>query len=470
MTHSSDVSSSAFSFMGFFAGSMDPRTGQYGLSITLPTLMGNDLAGPNLECSLAFSSLNTRDSGYGHGWNLNLSQYTPHNRILALSTGETFKVTGSGYQPEIAEKKLDTFHFYDLGRAPGAENRPGFYKVVHKSGLVELLQLIDGDVAGRTALPVELQSMYGRKLALRYQIFPGQLILKAVADEAGRQLLDVVRQNDELTFTFWPGEAETATYRLLLRRSDRRVERVTLPSDDGAGWDIHYETFDTLPGHLYVQYVRGPSGAVETLNHSGEHRDLRFPGDPSGRPPLRRVTSHQLAPGGGQPAVLTRYRYPGGYNFLGYGAQGLSYQEDGLDNLYRVREAYRYSSVSTVEEGATHAKAGTVLRTISRTYNRFHLLVEEVTQQGQNVYTQATDYAADEQLPFSAQPAYFQMPAKVTRRWYVDGVVGEYFEESETSAYDPYGNLVETVAADGSRTTYEWYPAEGLVGHCPPDP
>ncbi len=470
MTHSSDVSSSAFSFMGFVAGNMDPRTGQYGLSITLPTLLGNDLAGPDLECRLAFSALNTRDSGYGHGWNLNLSQYTPHNQILALSTGETFKVTGSGYQPEIAEKKLDTFHFYDLGRAPGAENRPGFYKVVHKSGLVELLQLIEGDIEGRTALPVQLQSMHGRTLTLSYQVFPGQLILKDVVDEGGRQLLNVVRNNDQLAFNFWPGASEAVTYRLLLRRSDKRVERVSLPSPDNAGWDIHYETFETLPGHLYVQYVRSPSGAEETLNYAGEHRDLRFPGDPNGRAPLRRATSHQLAPGGGQPAVLTRYRYPGGYNFLGYGAQGLAYQDDGLDNLYRVREAYRYSSECTVEEGATHAKAGTTLRTIKRTYNRFHLLVEEVTQQGANVCTQATDYWADESLPFSSQRAYFQMPKKVSKRWSVDGVVGEYFEESETSDYDAHGNLLQTIAADGSRTTFEWYPAEGIVGHCPPDP
>ncbi|YCI11599.1 hypothetical protein M1E16_09365 [Pseudomonas sp. Z2-11] len=95
MTSSTAAHSQAFNFMSFLQNGVDPRTGQYTVSINFPEIKCNELCGPVVPLGLAFNPINVLDSGFGLGWNLNLSQFTPNDSILALSTGETYKVTGS---------------------------------------------------------------------------------------------------------------------------------------------------------------------------------------------------------------------------------------------------------------------------------------------------------------------------------------------------------------------------------------
>ncbi|POP94095.1 hypothetical protein CXB40_27785, partial [Pseudomonas syringae pv. avii] len=90
MSTTTSLHSNAFNFMSFLNSGVDPRTGLYTASISLPELKANDLAGPLVPIALAFSPLNTQDSGYGFGWNLQLSQFDPVTRMLSLSSGESF--------------------------------------------------------------------------------------------------------------------------------------------------------------------------------------------------------------------------------------------------------------------------------------------------------------------------------------------------------------------------------------------
>lgn len=105
MSTSTSVHSNAFNFMSFIEGQVDPRTGQYTCSIQLPELSANKLCGPVLPLSLNFNPLNSGDSGFGKGWNLQLSQFNPSSGVLALHTGEVFKVNVQHYEIEIPEKK-----------------------------------------------------------------------------------------------------------------------------------------------------------------------------------------------------------------------------------------------------------------------------------------------------------------------------------------------------------------------------
>ncbi|SFW84186.1 hypothetical protein SAMN03159439_05636, partial [Pseudomonas sp. NFACC04-2] len=190
MAASSSVHSNAFNFMSFMEGGVDQRTGQYTFAISLPDIKANFLRGPDVPLRLTYNPLNTRDSGYGHGWNLQLSQYTPANQILALSTGETFKVTGSDTvsgQLVMKEKKLDSFHFY--------QEDDKHYRVVHKSGLVEILEVL-GSSQGEVALPVEIRAATGHSVTLGYTPFSGTYqVLAWVKDDADQTLLTVDRQS-----------------------------------------------------------------------------------------------------------------------------------------------------------------------------------------------------------------------------------------------------------------------------------
>lgn len=84
MTTNSLVHSNAFNFMSFVQGGVDPRTGQYNVSLALPELVANHLNGPNLPLRIGFNPMNPEDSGFGAGWRLNLSEYDPQSQMLSL--------------------------------------------------------------------------------------------------------------------------------------------------------------------------------------------------------------------------------------------------------------------------------------------------------------------------------------------------------------------------------------------------
>ena len=153
MATSTAVHSNAFNFMSYLQGGVDPRTGQYTVSVSLPELKANGLAGPIVPLTLIFNPLNVRDSGFGTGWSLHLSEFDITRQILSASTGETFKVAGAepNGRMKMQEQKLDNFHAYDEGTQ---------YRVVYKSGVTEILSVVDG--GGNTAVPTEIFSLEGR--------------------------------------------------------------------------------------------------------------------------------------------------------------------------------------------------------------------------------------------------------------------------------------------------------------------
>ncbi|WP_449126261.1 RHS repeat domain-containing protein [Pseudomonas viridiflava] len=454
MTTSTSLHSNAFNFMSFISGGVDPRTGLYTVSIALPELKTEDLAGPTVPLALAFNPLNTRDAGYGMGWSLQLSQFSPASQILSLGTGETFKVTETAPDGRLLmkEQKLDSFHAYDQGN--------GFYRVAHKSGLVEILQML-GSAAEPVALPVEIQSADGRAVTLAYDTFNGQPLLSEVRDSR-RRLLSLTRSSGAVEVRLHPDEVNVR-FVLELSDADHRVARLVLPTEEQARWAF---TYRTLNGLLCISEVRTPAGAHEILYY--DDAGHAFPGA-TGRPGLPRVNRHVSDPGHGQPPVEVHYAYgtatvPNTHNFLGHDAAGLIFEDNGLDNLYRITEAYLYGTTETLMDG------GQAVRRIERTFNRFHLMTEQRVTQGRNVKTTSTVYHADDELSFDQQPAYCQLPFTATDTWSSLDDANRVRHETVTTTYDMFGNLLEQIQANGVIETSTWYPVEGENGLCPPDP
>jgi RHS repeat-associated protein len=451
MTASTAVHSNAFNFLSFIQTGVDPRTGQYTCAISLPELKANDLCGPVVPLSLAFNPLNTRDSGYGKGWNLQLSQFDPALKILSLHTGETFKVnpTSTGNEPEIPERKLLSFRFFDLGN-----NR---YRVVHKSGLVEVLV---GAGGGDIALPEEMLSPQGHRVTLSHGHFQGTRYLREVRQADGRVLLSVQRDAD-VAIRIHPGTAFEALFTLHLGGNDNRVQRISLPTENRASWHFKYD-YINQSGLLCVTEVDTPTGAKELISYDSVGHLHPFPG----RPALPRVRLHQVFPdpAPGKAPIETRYSYSSNaHNFLGYNS-GLQWSDDGLDNLYKVLDPYAYGSTETLMSG------GTELRTITRTFNRFHLITEELTVQRDNALRNTTVYHANDELPFSAQPPKCQLPKTVTRTWYHPSQPSRNRSEVETSDFDEHGNQILQIEANGITLRNTWHSADGQGDDCPPDP
>ncbi|WP_235810040.1 RHS repeat-associated core domain-containing protein [Pseudomonas syringae group genomosp. 3] len=460
--------------MSSLKSGVDPRTGLYNVSITLPELQSNDLLGPGFNLDLSYSPLNTVDSGYGRGWNLQLSQYNPGTHILALSTGETFCVDGtSGTALTMSEKKLDTFHFYKLDAT--------HYRVVHKSGLVEMLE-VHYSGTRQMAWPVKIIAPSGHSITLKHRPFSStQYMLASITDDLDQTLLQLSRSSTSVDLALHPyagpGGAPLARYVMNLSASDKRVSSIILPDEQRASWRFEYEL--KTGDQLVIKRVDTPSGGREDISYLD--RGHSFPSS-ANRPALPRVTRHVTDPGAGQAKIDVRYTYQDNQqrsrNFLGAGLP-INWEDNGLDNLYKYLQDYDYVCTESlwVED--------TQVRTVERTFNRFHLQTLEVTTQNYHQKTLATTYNIQAGVPYAVQPNDCQLPREtVTRwqllnkparsrrkaftRWQLLNEPARIRSETVTDTYDKHGNVLVHKRADGIEEVSSWYPAQESDG-CPAD-
>lgn len=485
MSTTSTAQSNAFNFTSFVQNSVDPRTGQYTLGIELPELVGNDQQGPALPLRLAFNPMNHIDAGFGHGWSLNLSQYRPASNLLSLQNGETLKVTGSdmgdGTGLGIAERKVESFHLH--------QESSTCWRVEYKTGLVEFLELM-GPTHRQVALPVRIEAASGHWISLTYEHdFNGNPCLTCITDANATKLLTITYDTGTVSFELFPDAAvkdpSRATFRMQLERLGspalRLATHVFLPTAEGACWQFEYAhlAYTDEQNLALLKQVKTPLGATETLDYWQGNDGHRFPGD--ARPPMPRVKRHQLDPGFGQPMMVTTYAYTDN-NFLGRGASGVVWRDDGLDNLYQFTGSdYEYGSTASLwlkEEDSGSPGDGKVLRTVTRCYNRFHLMLRETETQNGHVQETSTVYHENPGLTFDRQPPFFQLPHTVTLRWKLEGSDTWPREETKTTTFDVHGNLLKEVEPDGRYTEYTYYEIEGeteQVGDveevaCPADP
>lgn len=449
------VHSNAFNFQSFVQSGVDPRTGLYTVGLSLHEVEVNDLRGPVVPLNLSHNPASTINNGYGTGWRLAQTQYTPSTQIIAVHSGESFKVTGN-YAGEgepkrlkMKEQKIQSFKLYELTGDP-----LGDFKVVHTSGLVEILKLTG--TTPQVAMPVKMYSTLGHEVTLAYQSAGEGRMLSTVRDSQGI-LLEVIRNLTASTIEIrLKPVAGVPLAVFTLHLEGDRMTRISLPTENGAGWRFLY---GLEREQLCIKEVWTPLGAHESIQYNDAGHG--YPGNP-GFPNLPRVTDHVTDPGGGQPPIVVKYSYSGN-NFLGYNAP-ISWDSNGEDNLYKVIGSYLYESTESL------MVAGAAVRTVTRTFNRFHLLTSQVTTQGNHRQTVTTTYYANDTDSFEQQVRQCQLPKQVVTRWELTDDAREWREDKELSEYDIHGNQTLSVQANGVTESTTFYPAEGVTGECPPDP
>lgn len=465
MATSSVLHSNATNFQSFVQNGVDQRTGQYTLAIDLKLPNGNDLIGPGLPLRLSYSPFNDQNSGFGTGWDLALTQYVLGTRVLSLHTGESYKVTGSGAQPGIREKKLDSFHFHDDSQADKQQ-----YRVVHKTGLEEVL-CVYGD-QNPVALPSEVRAPSGHCIKLTYE--PATQRLLSIVDGNGVTLLKIDYTDGRVTVDTHPGANGNGVpyLRHQLMISNSELVEVALPSELGGNWRFKYTT---ARGLRCLSKVSTPEGVIEEIRY-GENQD---PGHIlPGTEPMRalpRVTSYVVNPRADQPLMTTTFSYKRfdsdqgievENNFVGSNS-GIRWQDNGEDNLYRALASYEYAVT------AHYWQDGKVVRKQTQTFNRHHLMTLQRLEQNGHIEETATEFHELPGTPFENQPAYFQLPRKIIKRRSIAGDPRNAPQEQATTLYDTNGNIIEEIQPSGVRVTYTYYSKGGEQGDgwsCPADP
>ncbi|WP_449431756.1 RHS repeat domain-containing protein [Pseudomonas putida] len=446
--------------MSYLRSGVDPRTGQYTLSVDLPDINANNLQGPGLPLDLAFSPLNRSDSGYGKGWDLKLSQFASRTNIITLSSGETFAVTEER-QDEFGntrlimkEQKLESFRLY---RDAGDRVR-----VVHRSGLVEILAP-KGTLG--VAMPVEVYTSQGHGLTLEYADFEGYPRLEWVRGDDQEPLLHIDRPQggNVIKVLAYPDGIGGSLAEFVMRLgTGNLVDRISLPTDPDlekrASWRIEYLLKD---GQHCIKVLQTPTGGVEELFYTDGGHKIPSGG---GLSTLPRVNQHLIKPGFGQPDRDVRYTYPNDpenpveHNFLGYGLTIDWGKNAGQDALYQYIGEYSYGSVEAIYQ------ADKPVRSIERRFNQFHLQTLEKTTQGNNIVEVISGYEL-KSVEFGQQVSTFQLPRSTTRRWWVKGAGGNPYTQVETFDYDVQGNIKTHVKFSGITEVNDWYPAGQDEGH-----
>ncbi|WP_263264287.1 RHS repeat-associated core domain-containing protein, partial [Pseudomonas sp. RIT-PI-S] len=438
-----NIHTNAQNFPSFASGGVDPRTGLYTFSLALPSIISGELSGPEFSLALMFNPIGGDNWGLGAGWSTNLSHvHLSEPRMLKLSTGEQFRVDGSGSEPGISERKLPSFRYL--------QHSPSAAQIIHRTGAVEHLS---NPGVGDYLMPHMLQGPTGHALHLTYESDEGRPRLSTIKDDHDQVLLQLIKTGTNLIRIITPsGE-------LAMNFANGRLRSLDLPEDVGGAWAFEY-TGDSVP-YANITQVTQPLGAIERLTYDGYHL---VPGN--GMPNVPRVSRHEVDAGPGSAVMVSQYRYgDDNHNFLGFGGVN-NWQSDGTDNLYRASPDYTYSVVHIQQNDDE-------TRTTTRVYNSFHLLISETTQQGQCITERTTQYHLKAGAAFEAQPPQFQLPSSATTRWRIEGQAKARVETT-TTEFDVYGNLTYQRLPTGQETEYTYYPAAGETDAegvaCPADP
>ena len=446
---SGTLHSGAFNFSSFIQSGVDPRTGSYSCNLALNEVLGNRLCGPTVPLALVFSAFNSRNSGLGTGWSLPLSSYNRTNHKLSLSSGTCYHVHTHGTTVSLLDKKLDTVkvHVHE-----------DTWVIEHKNGTVEELTRPSED--DDEWLPSRIFSPEGRYISFFYSIVQGQRVLRELRDQH-QSLLRLEYESDnnwdsQPGLTLWPdSQPQRRKFHFVIRDNWLRQISLTTPHGrEAAHWVFDYQTSESAA--LLMTHVQTPAGAVETLSYNLHGHAL-----PSGAPveTVPVVTSWRIAPGAGQPAVVRQYEFSR-HNYFGYGAGYV--WSDNEDYLYQNASDYVYTSTETVVAGAQSTR-------IERCYNRFHLMISQVTTVGTKVQRKLIDYHDAEGRSFNEQPAIFQLQKSLSVSYYDLRSPQDVRTEITRTTYDSSGNLLETQNPTGGREINTYYAAAGEAG-CPANP
>ncbi|WP_025211239.1 RHS repeat domain-containing protein [Pseudomonas brassicacearum] len=445
------LTSAAFKFDSFVRSGVDPRTGSCSCSVALDVAPDDAAVGSKVSATLAYDSFNDQDLGFGAGWSLRTCSYDQRRRKLTLTNGETYQLYTDGNQVAFQDKKLDNLRVTMQGNELFVEYIDGRIDVLSRPGATSHEWLLAREY-----------SPEGKETAYEYRPVAGRLQLVAVYRQHRRILqVDYARaRSTATTITVWPDvPSRKLQYLFILRNGTLQHIRLITAEKIPLTWTFDYARIN---GFLLMTEVSQPSGARQTLRYQAEGHRL-----PAGAPvPYLPVVSQSImAPGGGQPAIITLYEYSV-RNFLGHGA-GVRWSAE-RDVLYDVSSNYQYSCTQ-IQMVAGNSRPRESSRVI-RTYNRFHSMISQRTISGSKMQLREIEYYDVPNRAFRDQPPQFQMQ-RVVRESFFDTRATRANTRVETThtSYDEHGNLLEKASPGGAREIYEYFPAQGSTD-CPASP
>ncbi|MFJ9989128.1 hypothetical protein ACIQSO_00175 [Pseudomonas putida] len=456
----STLHTQAGNFQDFVKTGVDPRTGQFTLSLALPLPPANQLTGPATSISLSFSILaSATDQGYGLGWNFGLSEadLDQNSPRLSLGSGERYAI--DLFRSEMATGKSLCLPDQKLEALRVTWQADGSLRIDKKTGESEVLSRQNS--SSSRYLLTQMRSPEGRRLYFDWQPFgDGGFTLHQVRDEH-RTLLSLTGSAYEVAITLNPQTPDAATLRLCL--SNQLLTHIYLPGVPRP-FAVEYDEVQAGTARLQLPVrVCTPLGACDSVTWSVDTDAHRLPmGAPLDQ--LPRVSWWTHSTGARHNELHHEYTWIGEHNFLGFGSDQSFDWHAGRDNLYQVESDYHYRMLETLTDGQ-----GRNLGSIERIWNRFHLLVSEAHRLGSCEVITTTRHGMDPELDWEQQAPWCQLPHEVCTTYIDHARANATRSETTTYRYDVFGNILHAVYPSGIEEFSTYYPTTGAEG-CPADP
>jgi YD repeat-containing protein len=445
------VYSHARNYESFIESGVDSRTGTYSCKIPFPELNANNLMGPVIKFGINYDPLARGENiGIGINWDLPLTRYDVNARMLKLSSGASYEAGNGPGEMRVYGSKVPDFRVEML-------NWNNTIRVVYKTGVVEVLTEFEPNLF----IVSQIISPEGRVVNITCKKSYGKIALSEISD-SHRRLLSVEWGGRQWSsIIFWPDDADKKIVYELGNRSGW-LNTVSLRTDTArdskpiGSWRF---TYRSISDHAVITRTQSPTGMAETINYQAAGLSLPH-GAPVATVPV--VESYIVDPRAGQPSIMRRYQYSSN-NYLG--VNGGNWRR-GQETIYSATHTYEYTTTEILSGGREPS------RTTRRTFNRFHLLLREVTAQSGKTVEREIKYPLRANTSFTSQPRNFQLPTQIDTTYYdatTAATAAAKRKETVVTEYDLAGNLIKQISASGITETYEYYPT-GRSDGCPADP
>ena len=474
----------------YLSGKPDARTGLFAKNLTLATLKGNYLAGPDFKLQVGFNPqqgfINDL-TPFGSGWGLFIPAFQYNAEYedghLTLPSGKSFYLTELTDGPVAMEGYL----LQDV--QINWDSSAWVLTVRQKNGDTHYYESLPGDQSSGNLYLSRTTSAEGRSLYFTYdngQFSSGDSMLVCltdVKDDAGVQLAFVNYSYTDGTGTVVTLASEGAlTRQFTFLQEGNSLVKISGPE----GYEARFTYYDNqsdggVPMYL-LSTVADTTGLYENVTYSAvsdpNSGGITMPGGTNTQTTVYKYCrAGDLTVADGSTDYVATYTYdePGAnqYNYLGNPVIPNDQVNERKDSLLHYDGAFTYRCTLTetltrlVPELDGTTTSTQVNKVTTTTYNKFHSMTEKTVTYDEGAHTlterltyAATDGVIDEQVPTYA------LPLTHTKTW-SDGTSSR--TETETFSWDDFANLTQRTNKAGVTTARTWYSADGETG-CPADP
>ncbi|CCG86657.1 RHS repeat domain-containing protein [Erwinia piriflorinigrans] len=425
-----NVNTQQDNFISACMSGVDPRNGVFNHATTIL-----DYRSVISDVSFSFvlnynSKYIYNNQGYGYGFTDNLSRYDKERRVLTLSSGQVYSIASDNAdeQPSLVDYNFENFTFTKekIQSLHGTIYR---YFIKYIDGNVEKLENRDlRGVEQNCYVPTAIYFGMNSEIIMQWDYLNGVPYLQTVIEKK----TDIFSNKYLLAFT----------------RIDRNYRRIRVFEDEFYGYDVFLKNNKK---NLLVQIKN------YGFDISGKYNwDFKY----SNRE--------------GRGRLLNEIRYPcGRKDKVEYlrASDGFNLSLPKKMRLYRVRRYYitpqfiagikkivTQYTFSSVGEDKTYSSVEEymdirfrVIKKISRTYNKFHLLMNETTEVGLSTTEVIYTYeACDENKELAQQPINYQCINEI-KTALTDLAIAKNNKRCEVilMSYDEKGNLIRQVNNNG---------------------